>query len=71
MFLKHTAHRAKQHRDSLRSAGLRPMLIWVPDVSSPGFAREVRRQSLMLRSDPHEAEILDVIEKVTVLDDWV
>ncbi len=46
------------------------MLIWVPDVSSPGFAREVRRQSLMLRSDPHEAEILDVIEKVTVLDDW-
>ncbi len=37
--------RVRKHRDRLRAQGLRPLQIWVPDVSAPGFAEEAHRQS--------------------------
>jgi hypothetical protein len=42
------AHRVRKRRDALRAAGLRPVQIWVPDTSRPGFAEECRRQSLLV-----------------------
>jgi hypothetical protein len=62
--------RVKRHRDGLRAAGLRPVQIWVPDTRRPGFAEECRRQSLLLRDDPHEREILDWIETVSDTEGW-
>jgi hypothetical protein len=62
--------RVKRHRDGLRAAGLRPVQIWVPDTRRPGFAEECRRQSLLLRDDPHEREILDWIEAVADTEGW-
>ena len=62
--------RVKRHRDGLRAAGLRPVQIWVPDTRRPGFAEECRRQSLSLRDDPHEREILDWIEAVADTEGW-
>ncbi|WP_267358724.1 MULTISPECIES: antitoxin MazE family protein [unclassified Methylobacterium] len=41
------AQRVRKRRDALRAAGLRPVQIWVPDTSRPGFAEECRRQSLL------------------------
>lgn len=37
--------RVQKRRKTLRSAGLRPVQIWVPDTRLPGFAEECRRQS--------------------------
>jgi len=37
--------RVRNHRERLRAQGLRPVQIWVPDVRSPEFAAEARRQS--------------------------
>jgi len=34
-----------EHRDRLRAQGLRPIQIWVPDVRSPSFREQARRQS--------------------------
>jgi hypothetical protein len=34
-----------RHRNRLRTQGLRPVQIWVPDTSAPSFAEEARRQS--------------------------
>ncbi|MFZ1642245.1 MAG: antitoxin MazE family protein [Candidatus Contendobacter sp.] len=62
--------RVKRHRDGLRAAGLRPVQIWVPDIHRPGFAEECRRQSLSLRDDPREREMLDWIEAVSDMDGW-
>ena len=62
--------RVKRYRDSLRAAGLRPVQIWVPDTRRPGFAEECRRQSLLLRDDPHKREILDWIEAVADTEGW-
>ncbi|WP_426238220.1 antitoxin MazE family protein [Pararhizobium sp. DWP1-1-3] len=35
-----------EYRARLRAQGLRPIQIWVPDVRSPSFKTEARRQSL-------------------------
>jgi hypothetical protein len=38
-------HRVRAHRARLRAQGLRPVQIWVPDVTAEGFAEEAHRQS--------------------------
>ncbi len=48
---KVTAHRAR-----LRAQGLRPVQIWVPDVRSPQFIKEARRQSRLAARSPHAAD---------------
>ena len=44
------------HRRRLREQGLRPIQIWVPDVRSPEFAAEARRQSLLIANSPYAEE---------------
>jgi hypothetical protein len=51
-----TRAKVRTHREKLRSQGLRPFQIWVPDVRSPEFAAEARRQSLLVSQSPQEAE---------------
>ncbi len=38
----------QSRRQTLRAAGLRPIQIWVPDTSAPGFAEECERQCRVL-----------------------
>ena len=40
-----SGRRVREHRQRLRAQGLRPVQIWVPDVSAEGFAAEAHRQS--------------------------
>lgn len=50
--------RVQKHRDALRSAGLRPVQIWVPDTRRPDFAQECRRQSrLVAQADMADADM--------------
>jgi len=62
--------RVQKHRDALRAAGLRPIQIWVPDTRRPGFAKECRRQSLVVRNDPQETEITDWLEAAADTEGW-
>ncbi|MEO7623102.1 MAG: antitoxin MazE family protein [Gallionella sp.] len=57
-------------RAALRKEGLRPITIWVPDTRRAGFAEECRRQSLSLRSDLHERNVLDELVVVSDTEDW-
>jgi hypothetical protein len=43
---------------------MRPIQIWVPDVHSPEFAAEARRQSLLANASPEEADIQAFIDSV-------
>jgi hypothetical protein len=65
-----TSKRVRKRRDALRAAGMRPVQIWVPDTRRPGFAEECRRQCLIVRNDPQEAEVLDWIEKAADTEGW-
>ena len=64
------AQRVKRHRDKLRSEGLRPAQLWVPNTRDPDFIAECRRQSLALMNDPAETEILDWMERTADTSGW-
>ncbi len=66
----HATARVQKHRAALRASGLRPVQIWVPDTRAPGFAEECRRQSLLIRNDPQEQEILEWIEHAADIEGW-
>jgi Protein of unknown function (DUF3018) len=51
-----TRDRVRQHRARLRSQGLRPLQIWVPDVRAPEFIAEAHRQSVAIAASEREAD---------------
>lgn len=57
--------KVRAHRERLRSQGLRPIQIWVPDVRSRAFRAEAHRQSLAVASSVHEREDQDFIDSVS------
>ena len=42
--------RVKKTRDKMRAAGMRPIQIWVPDTTAPGFAAECERQARLINA---------------------
>lgn len=48
--------KVRAHRERLRRRGLRPIQIWVPDVRSRKFAREARRQAVLVANAAREHE---------------
>lgn len=61
--------KVKEHRDRLRAQGLRPIQIWVPDVKSPGFEEEARRQSEAVARSEHSATDQVFIDTISVWSD--
>ena len=57
--------KVRAHRRRLRQQGLRPIQIWIPDLRSPSFVREARRQSLAVASSPHGSNDQDFIDSVS------
>ncbi|GJL62328.1 MAG: antitoxin MazE [Nitrospirales bacterium] len=57
----------QDYRKRLRAAGLRPVQIWVPDTRATQFAKEARRQSLLVSRHESEQETLEFIEAVADL----
>jgi hypothetical protein len=44
------------HRARLRAQGMRSVTMWVPDMRSPKFAAEARRQSLLANNSRYAAQ---------------
>lgn len=65
------AERVGKRRAALRKAGLRPVQIWVPDTSAPGFAEECARQSRLIAENPRDDnEIMEFFEGLQDSEDW-
>lgn len=47
--------KVRNHRQRLRDQGMRSIQIWVPDVRSPAFKAEARRQSRLIANCPSDA----------------
>jgi len=62
---KSSRNKVRAHRRRLRQQGLRPIQIWVPDMRSPGFAAEARRQSLAVARSSHAREDQDFIDAIS------
>ncbi len=59
--------KVRAHRKRLREQGLRPIQIWVPDLRSPEFVKEARRQSRAVARSAQEKEDQNFIDAVS---DW-
>lgn len=57
--------RVREYRARLRAQGLRPVQIWVPDVTSPGFAAEAHRQSRAAAAAPTADDDQAFVDAVT------
>jgi surfactin synthase thioesterase subunit len=56
------------YRERLRSQGLRPIQIWVPDVRAPSFRSEAHRQSLAVAASAHAREDQAFIDAMSAID---
>ncbi|WP_264888675.1 antitoxin MazE family protein [Dietzia sp. NCCP-2495] len=63
-----SSDRVCRHWERLRAHGLRPVQIWVPDVTWPGFAVEDHRQSAAIATSAHEAEDQALVDDMAA--DW-
>lgn len=48
--------RVRAHRARLRARGLRPVTFWLPDVNSPEFIDQARRESEAIAASEFEEE---------------
>jgi hypothetical protein len=62
--------RSEAYRGRMRAMGLRPVQMWVPDTSQPGFAAALRRQVALLRGQAEEEDALAAIEAVQDTEGW-
>ena len=60
----------RKHRDKLRAAGLKPVQIWVPDITRKGFAEEVRRQCQLINASSDSERVLDEMLAVADFSGW-
>jgi hypothetical protein len=57
--------RVREYRKRLRSQGLRPVQIWVPDVRSAEFREQAHQQSLAVSQSSHAREDQAFIDAVS------
>jgi len=57
--------RVRDYRSRLRSQGLRPVQIWVPDVRSAKFRKQAHEQSLAVSRSPYAPEDQAFIDAVS------
>jgi hypothetical protein len=57
--------KVREHRARLRAQGLRPLQIWVPDVRSPAFQEQARRQAQAVAASAHAREDQAFIDAVS------
>ena len=59
--------KVRAHRARLRTQGLRPITIWVPDTRTKAFAAQAHRESLLAAKSRTDREDQAFIESIT---DW-
>ena len=58
--------KVRAHRERLRAQGLRPLQIWVPDVTSRSFRAQAHRQSLAVAQSRHARADQDFVDAISI-----
>jgi len=58
-------NRVRAHRARLRAQGLRPVQIWVPDITAEGFAAEAHRQSRAVAASQHADQDQAFVDEIS------
>jgi deoxyribodipyrimidine photolyase-like uncharacterized protein len=54
----------RAYRERLRARGLKPLTIWVPDLSKPEVRAQLERECRLLDHSPDEQEVLAWMESL-------
>ena len=57
--------KVRDHRARMRAQGMKPVQLWVPDISSPSFKAEARRQARLVAASPREAEDQGCVDAIS------
>ena len=68
--MKSSTERVQQHRQITQINGFRLVQLRVRDTRSEAFKAECKRQSLLLKNDAQEQDMMDWIESVADFDGW-
>ena len=60
------AKRVRKHREKMKAAGLKPVTIWVPDVSTPEFKAQVALEIAAINASVDEKIILDELSGIEI-----
>jgi hypothetical protein len=60
----------ENRRTRQKTSGMKQLRMWVRDPNTPEFRREAKRQAVLLRGAPEEAEALVFIERHMDQTDW-
>lgn len=58
--------KVRAHRERLRAQGLRPLQIWVPDVTSRSFRVQAHRQSLAVAQSRQARADQDFVDAISI-----
>ena len=58
--------KVRAHRARLRKQGLRPVQFWIPDMTSPAFVKEAKRQSLAIANSGYEEDDQKFVDSISV-----
>jgi hypothetical protein len=64
------AKRVQKHRDKMKAAGLKPVTIWVPDVSAPGFKERIAREIEIINADADSQRVMEEMLALADFSDW-
>jgi hypothetical protein len=65
-----SAKRVRKHREKMKALGLKPVTIWVPDVNSPEFKADLRRQCELINADADSQIVLEGMLELADFSDW-
>ncbi len=57
--------RVSEYRRRMRARGFRPVQVWVPDVRTPAFAAEAKRQAALVAASDRATDDQSFIEAVS------
>lgn len=57
--------RVSEYRRRMRARGFRPVQIWVPDVRTPAFAAEAKRQALLIAEADRVTDDQSFVEQIS------
>ena len=61
-----SAKKVRAHRARLRTQGLRPVQIWVPDTRLPAFVRQARRQARLVAASRYAVEDQAFVDAISI-----
>ncbi|HWX04705.1 MAG TPA: antitoxin MazE family protein [Bradyrhizobium sp.] len=64
--MANSTKRVRKYRKKMKAAGLKPVTIWVPDVSAPGYAEQLARDIEIINNSPDEKLILRELSGIEI-----